>query len=66
MYTEIWIPGTDTELDKLFERLRIQQHSDISHPLYKNYSSQAFESCAALSITVFWLDNVGRRTPTEY
>jgi len=51
MYIEIWIPGTDAELDKLFEQLRIQQHSDITHPLYKNYSAQDFKSCAALSIT---------------
>ena len=51
MYIEIWIPGTDAELDKLFEQLRIQQHSDITHPLYKNYSAQDFKSCTALSIT---------------
>jgi hypothetical protein len=51
MYIEIWIPGTDAGLDKLFEQLRIQQHSDITHPLYKNYSAQDFKSCAALSIT---------------
>jgi hypothetical protein len=51
MYIKIWIPGTDAELDKLFEQLRIQQHSDITHPLYKNYSAQDFKSCSALSIT---------------
>ena len=51
MYTKIWIPGTDAELDRLFEQLRNQQHNDISHPLYKNYSSEIFKACAALSIT---------------
>jgi hypothetical protein len=51
MYTEIWIPGTDAELDKLFEQLRIQQHTDTSHPLYRNYAAEAFKECSALSIT---------------
>ena len=51
MYTEIWIPGTDVELDKLFEQLRIQQHSDTTHPLYRNYAEEAFKECSALSIT---------------
>ena len=51
MYTEIWIPGTDVELDKLFEQLRIQQHSDTTHPLYRNYAAETFKECSALSIT---------------
>lgn len=51
MYTEIWIPGTDAELDELFEQLRIQQHSDTVHPLHKNYSAEAFKECSVLSIT---------------
>jgi hypothetical protein len=51
MYTEIWIPGTDAELDKLFEQLRTQQHSDTAHPLYRNYIAEAFKECSALSIT---------------
>ena len=51
MHVKIWIQGTDPTLDSLFEELRVQQHSDISHPLYKNYSAKAFEECSALSIT---------------
>ena len=51
MYIKIWKPGTDSELDQLFEVLRIQQHSDTSHPLYRNYSKDAFKECSALSIT---------------
>jgi hypothetical protein len=51
MYTKIWIPGTDIELDRLFEELRQNQHNDVTHPLYNNYSAKAFEECSALSIT---------------
>ena len=51
MYTEIWVPGTDTELDRLFEELRVQQHNDTAHPLHKNYAAEAFKECSALSIT---------------
>ena len=51
MYTKIWIPGTDTELDRLFEELRQHQHSDTAHPLHKNYAGEAFKECSALSIT---------------
>jgi hypothetical protein len=51
MYIKIWKPGEDLELDQLFEVLRIQQHSDTSHPLYRNYRKDAFKECSALSIT---------------
>ena len=51
MYTEIWVPGTDVELDSLFEQLRVQQHSDTAHPLHKNYTAEAFKECSVLSIT---------------
>jgi hypothetical protein len=51
MYTKIWVPDTDAELDGLFEQLRVQQHSDTTHPLHKNYAAEAFKECSALSIT---------------
>ena len=51
MKTEIWIPGTNNYLDKLFEDLRKIQNSDTSHPLHKNYDIQSFKECSALSIT---------------
>ena len=50
MHTKIWRPGTDLELDQLFESLRQVQYQDQSHPLWKNYSQSAFKECIALSI----------------
>ena len=51
MHVKIWVQGTDSKLDSLFEELRIQQHSDTTHPLYRNYAAEAFKECSALSIT---------------
>lgn len=50
MRTETWIPGTNSELDQLFESLRQEQYNDHSHALWKNYSSDAFAECDAVSI----------------
>ena len=55
MYTKIWRPGTDLELDQLFESLRMQQYHNRTHVLWRNYSSIAFVECEALSIT--FVDN---------
>jgi hypothetical protein len=49
--TETWKPRTRPKLDKLFDELRQEQHSDTSHPLYQNYTKEAFHQCAALTIT---------------
>jgi hypothetical protein len=50
MHTKIWRPGTDLELDQLFEYLRQAQYQDQLHPLWKNYSQLAFNECISLSI----------------
>lgn len=50
MHCETWIPGSNNELDQLFDRLREQQHQKKEHPLWKNYSKQEFDECAILSI----------------
>lgn len=50
MQTITWTPDTDTELDLLFDTLRIQQYNNQSHRLWKNYGSDAFNSVTALSI----------------
>ena len=49
--TETWKPRTRPKLDKLFDELRQEQYSDTSHPLYANYTKDAFLECAALTIT---------------
>lgn len=45
-----WVPGTNPELDKLFEVLRIEQYNDHSHRLWKNYGADSFASVTALTI----------------
>lgn len=55
MYTTTWIPGTNAELDNLFEQLRQVQHQDRTHKLWNNYSESAFKNCSAFSIN--FVDN---------
>lgn len=45
-----WKPGTNLELDTLFDQLREKQHQDRSHRLWKNYARDSFNSVAALTI----------------
>ena len=50
MRTIIWAPGAEPAYDRIFEDLREQHYNDHSHRLWKNYSKEAFEQVAALSI----------------
>jgi hypothetical protein len=50
MRVETWKPGTNEELDKLFEKLRMRHYMDKTHRLWKNYSKDAFKDVAALTI----------------
>jgi hypothetical protein len=50
MYTKIWKPGTDQELDNLFEDLRKKQYEG-NDPLWYNYDQSSFYDCTALCIT---------------
>ena len=50
MKTTTWMPGTDVELDQLFDDLREQQYQDHSHRLWKNYSKENFNNAVALTI----------------
>lgn len=56
MNCETWIPGSNNELDTLFDKLREQQYQKIEHPLWKNYSKASFNECTILSIA---FDNAG-------
>lgn len=51
IHTSTWIPGTDNELDTLFDTLRERQYNNKQDPLWKNYGSEIFAQCTALSIT---------------
>jgi hypothetical protein len=50
IHTRTWIPGSDTQLDILFETLRSQQYNNKKDPLWKNYEANIFPQCTALSI----------------
>lgn len=54
MKTITWAPGTNTELDIEFERLREEQFNNKEHRLWKNYNKDAFSFAVAL--TICWND----------
>jgi len=45
-----WTPGTDNELDQMFNLLREEQYNDRTHHLWPNYSKESFDSAVALTI----------------
>ena len=50
MKTITWSPGTNLELDQLFDSLRDEQYRDHSHRLWENYSKDSFKFAVALTI----------------
>jgi hypothetical protein len=50
IYAETWVPGTYSELDSLFEKLRKEFYEQQDHYLWKNYSADSFKDCTVLSI----------------
>lgn len=50
METKTWSPGSNLELDKLFEELRQKQYADDTHRLWKNYSDEFYKYAVALTI----------------
>jgi hypothetical protein len=50
MKTITWSPGTNPELDQLFDSLRNKQYQDRNHRLWENYSKDSFKFAVALTI----------------
>ncbi len=50
MIAKTWVPGTDTELDQLFDALREKQYNDQSHRLWQNYSQHMLSFSVACTI----------------
>lgn len=50
METKTWIPGTDAELDALFNQLRETHYQDRTHRLWKNYGPESMSFAIALTI----------------
>ena len=57
MRTITWAPGTNSKYDALFEQLRAEHYADTNHRLWRNYSKEAFDNVAVLSI-YFNNDNI--------
>lgn len=56
MHATTWAPGTNNELDQLFDELRERQYQDHTHRLWENYSKEKMGKSIALTI-VFEDDN---------
>lgn len=52
MKTITWVPGTNSELDELYDHLRDLQYKNKSHRLWKNYSPEQFKD--AVAFTIHW------------
>lgn len=51
-----WSPGSDDELDKLFDYLREEQHKDKSHRLWQNYSKLYWDDAGIVANTISFND----------
>jgi len=51
MYARSWVPGTDKNLDNLFDTLREKRFVDSSHRLHKNYDKNHFKNVSLLTIS---------------
>lgn len=56
MKVKTWVPGTDTELDNLFNELREQRYQDKSHRLWENYSQTSFQYAGIIACTICFND----------
>ncbi len=54
MKTHTWQPGTEPELEVLFDKLRQDHYQDHSHRLWPNYSRDNFHDVTAM--TIHWDD----------
>jgi len=57
MQVKTWIPGSNKELDLVFDQLREEQFQDSSHRLYENYSKVAFENAGIIANTICFNEN---------
>jgi hypothetical protein len=45
-----WKPGSNKELDSLFNQCRLEQYTDRTHRLWENYSVDMYKDAVALTI----------------
>lgn len=55
MQSITWAPGSNSELDELFDNLRHLQFNNKSHRLWKNYDTDIYNMSVAL--TIHWDDD---------
>jgi len=51
IHAKTWIPGTNQELDNLFENLRQNIYDSQQYTLWSNYHVDHFKKCSALTIS---------------
>jgi hypothetical protein len=51
IYAKTWVPGTNQELDSLFEILRQDIYNKQEYTLWANYNFDHFKQCTALTIS---------------
>lgn len=56
MNTVTWRPGTNSEMDHLFDALRTQQYQTQTHKLRQNYSPEDFLYWGAVALTICFDD----------
>lgn len=52
-----WAPGTNKELDSLFDSLREERTNDTGHRLWKNYSKEYFFDSGIVALTMSFDEN---------
>ena len=57
MHTITWKPGTNPEMDELYDILRDQQYRDTGHRLHNNYSKNSFTHAGIIAYTICFNDN---------
>lgn len=57
MKATTWIPGSNLELDAMFDSLREKQYQDKSHRLYKNYSKEYWANAGIVANTIAFNSN---------
>lgn len=50
MRTITWIPGSNNDLDNLYDSLREKQYNNKTHRLWKNYSKEQVHEASAFTI----------------
>lgn len=57
MRTYTWVPGSDSNLDSIFEEAREEHYHTIEHRLKENYSKNSFDYAGIVANTISFNEN---------